>query len=110
MAVSMRIDTRGAPRLLLDAAQPFFRDEQRRMILGTPHPAACPFCDRHEDLVVVRGLSVLDSAPLYHVTCECCGAEGPAARSRRAAAVLWNAIGVTAENRYHRLLCGPGEA
>jgi Lar family restriction alleviation protein len=89
---------------------PFFHDAQRRIVFGAPDPAACPFCAKRDELVIVSDMSELDSAPLYHVTCECCGAEGPQGRSRRTAAVLWNERGVTAENRLYRLLCGPGEA
>jgi hypothetical protein len=109
MAVSTRISSRGVPQLLT-GIQPVFHDQRRRIVLGTPTPAACPFCALRDELVIVQDVSVRDRAPLYHVTCECCGADGPKARSRRAAATLWNELGVTAENRFHRLLCGPGEA
>lgn len=90
--------------------RPCFRDPRRRVILGTPDPAPCPFCARRDALIIVADLSLLDVPPRYHVNCGRCGAEGPQARSRRAAAALWNTLGVSAEQRFYRLLCGPGEA
>lgn len=87
-----------------------FHDRKGRIILGTPEPAACPFCNRPEHVIIVGSLGVVDEPPTYHVTCEQCGADGPPAGSRRAAAVLWNLHGVTQESRLFRLLCGPGEA
>jgi hypothetical protein len=77
--------------------------------LGTADPAPCPFCARRDHLIIIEGLSLLDAPPTYHVTCDSCGADGPQARSRRAAAALWNDLGVIAEHRFYRLLCGPGE-
>jgi hypothetical protein len=109
MTVIVRISTSSDSRLRAGTL-PVFQDQRHRVVLGTPEPVACPFCNQRDHLVIVRSLSVLDSPPLYHVTCESCGADGPEASCRRAAAVLWNVQGVTAENRYYRLLCGPGEA
>jgi Lar family restriction alleviation protein len=86
-----------------------FQDRRGRIIIGTPSPAPCPFCNQFDDVVIIRGLTILDEAPLYRVTCERCAADGPLASSRRTAAALWNRHGVTEENRLYRLLCGPGE-
>lgn len=86
-----------------------FRDRRQRVIWGTPDPAPCAFCDRRDALVIAAGLEAVRTAARYHVTCGHCGAEGPQAPSRRAAAALWNTLGVTAEQRFYRLLCGPGE-
>jgi hypothetical protein len=87
-----------------------FHDRHGRVILGTPAPAACPFCTRPDDVIIIASLGLVDEPHMYRVTCGKCGAEGPQARSRRAAAVLWNQQGVTLESRLYRLLCGPGEA
>jgi hypothetical protein len=105
-----RVSKRSTPPPLPAVNQPCFHDRRQRIILGLPDPQACPFCARRDVLVIVQNLSVLDAPPAYHVTCDCCGADGPEASSRRVAAALWNRLGVTRENRFYRLLCGPGEA
>lgn len=114
---SARVSVRAAPQL---PAQPqprsrerqaCFRDRRQRVILGTPDPAPCPFCARRDGLVIVAArLTLLEAPPLYQVNCDNCGSGGPQAPSRRAAAALWNTLGVTAEHRFYRQLCGPGEA
>jgi hypothetical protein len=95
---------------LLAPGQPCFRDRRQRIIVGAPDPEACPFCARRDALVIIQGPGLPDTPLLYHVTCDSCGADGPEASSRRTAAALWNRLGVTRANRFHRLLCGPGEA
>lgn len=85
-----------------------FHDVRGRIILGTPAPAACPFCNGTE-AIRVHSLGSARAAP-YHVSCEKCHADGPGALSRTQAAMLWNQRGVTDASRMYRWLCGPGEA
>lgn len=107
MAAVLAIDTR-FPAWLPARIPPCFQDHRGRLILGTPAPEPCPFCGTADDVILVPAGHW--DVQMFSVVCESCYADGPVASTRREAARLWNQLGVTQESRFHRLLCGPGEA
>jgi Lar family restriction alleviation protein len=61
-------------------------------IPGLPDPKPCPFCGRVEFGGIVQVGEEGDEygAPIFHVSCDNCGCDGPLAMSQAEAAALWN--------------------
>ena len=69
-------------------------DGDRTPLAGLPPALACPFCGKHDDVMITKVSAVTDNREeWFRATCGNCGVDAPGGDSLAIAAEVWNTRG-----------------